>query len=99
MARLAIHTPPREASAPRPRHRTRLAQRQARLAWLLLLPTLAVVVFVALYPLLRTIYDSFTDARLGSTRPVHVIGLRNYTDLLRDTAFRQSVWVSVKFAF
>jgi trehalose/maltose transport system permease protein len=101
MAESALSTAPKEvtASAPRHHHQTRLAQRQARLAWLLLLPTLAVVVFIALYPLLRTVYDSFTDARLGSTRPVRFIGLRNYQDLLHDTAFRHSIWVSVKFAF
>ncbi len=99
MAESAARTGPQAATAPRRRHHSRLAERQARLAWLLLLPTLAVVAFVALYPLGRTVYDSFTDARLGSTRPVHFIGLRNYADLLRDTAFRRSVWVSVRFAF
>src|SRR5215469_9706345 len=100
MADSAVRTAPRQAtSASRGHHRSRLATRQARLAWLLLLPTLAVVAAVALYPLLRTVYDSFTNARLGSTRPVRFVGLQNYVDLLHDTAFRHSVWVSVKFAF
>jgi trehalose/maltose transport system permease protein len=85
-------------TAPRRRVHSQLAQRQARLAWLLLLPTLAIVAFIAAYPLGRTIYDSLTDARLGSTRAIHFVGLRNYQDLLRDTLFRHSIWVTVKFA-
>ncbi|NMA71665.1 MAG: sugar ABC transporter permease, partial [Firmicutes bacterium] len=44
---------------------TTLGARQARLAWILLLPTLAVLVGVALYPLVTTFYNSLTDARLG----------------------------------
>ncbi len=97
MAESAIRRAPRAASAPRARRHTQLAERQARLAWVLLLPTLAVVAIVAIYPLARTIYDSFTNARLASTRPTHFVGLRNYQDLLHDTAFLHSIWVTIKF--
>ena len=85
-------------AAPRRRSHGQLAQRQTRLAWVLLLPTLAIVAFIAAYPLGRTIYDSLTNARLGGTRPTHFVGLRNYQNLLRDTLFRHSIWVTVKFA-
>ncbi len=44
----------------RRRRKSRLQRRQARLGWLLLLPALAVVAFVAIYPLGKTIYQSFT---------------------------------------
>ena len=40
---------------------TKLQRRQTRLAWLLLVPSLAVVAFVAIYPLGKTVYQSFTD--------------------------------------
>ncbi len=80
------------------RRHTQLAERQARLAWLLLLPTIVVLAFIAVYPLGRTLYDSFTNARLGGTRPTHGVGLRNYQDLLHDSLFRHSIWVSIKFA-
>lgn len=74
-----------------------LIRSQTRLAWLLLTPTLAVVVLVALVPLVETIQLSFTDARLASTRPTQVVGLRNYLDLARDQAFLSSIGVTVQF--
>ena len=99
MAHSAVRPTTEIRAAPRGRRRhTQLAERQARLAWLLLLPTIAVLAFIAVYPLGRTLYDSFTNARLGGTRPTHAVGLRNYQDLLRDSLFRHSVLVSVKFA-
>lgn len=72
-------------------------QQQTRLAWWLLLPTLAIVVFVALYPLAQTIYQSFTDARLASGVAPKFIGLQNYSDLLRDLDFRRSILVTLQF--
>ncbi|CAA9587805.1 MAG: Maltodextrin ABC transporter, permease protein MdxF [uncultured Thermomicrobiales bacterium] len=72
-------------------------QQQTRLAWLLLLPTLAIVVFVALYPLAQTIYQSFTDARLASGVAPKFIGLQNYSDLVRDLDFRRSILVTLQF--
>jgi trehalose/maltose transport system permease protein len=99
MAHTAVRPTTEIRATPRGRHRhTQLSERQARLAWLLLLPTIAVLAFIAVYPLGRTLYDSFTNARLGSTRPTHGVGLQNYQDLLHDSLFRHSVWVSVKFA-
>lgn len=83
---------------PTPKHRaTTLQRRQARLAWMMLFPTLAVVAVVAFWPLIQTIYQSFTDARFNSTTPTHFIGLKNYSDLLQDTIFRQAIWVTIKF--
>ena len=70
---------------------------QARLAWLLLIPTLAGVAFVALVPLVETVRLSFTDARLASARPTSWVGLRNYLDLVQDRAFLDSIWLTVKF--
>jgi trehalose/maltose transport system permease protein len=90
-----VATPAR--SARRFRRRTKLQRRQTRLAWLLLLPALAVVAFVALYPLGKTIYQSFTDQEFLGTEPTKWIGLQNYKDLWHDTDFRHSVWVTIKF--
>src|ERR687885_468449 len=86
------------APAPRRRRRTGLQRRQARLGWLLLLPALAAVSFVALYPLGKTIYQSFTNQEfLAGIEPTKWVGLRNYRDLWHDTIFRDSVWTTVKF--
>ena len=68
------------------------------MAWLMLAPALAVVGFVALYPLAQTIYQSFTNEQfLAGLEPTKWIGLENYRNLLDDTIFRDAVWTTVKF--
>jgi len=75
-----------------------MQRRQTRLGWLLLLPALAVVAFVAIYPLGKTVYQSFTNQEfLAGIEPTKWVGLQNYRDLWHDTIFRQSVWETVKF--
>src|ERR687886_710895 len=87
------------APAPRRRRRrTGLQRRQTRLGWLLLLPALATVGFVALYPLGKTVYQSFTNEEfLAGIEPTKWVGLENYRDLWHDSVFRDSVWLTVKF--
>ena len=86
------------AATPRRRRRTGLQRRQTRLGWLLLLPALATVGFVALYPLGKTVYQSFTNEEfLAGIEPTKWVGLENYRDLWHDTVFRDSVWTTVKF--
>lgn len=75
-----------------------MQRERTRLAWLLLAPTIIVIIFVALWPLMQTFAYSFTDARLGSMRPVHFVGLRNYVDLLTDRRFLSSITLTVAFA-
>jgi trehalose/maltose transport system permease protein len=83
---------------PRRRRSTRLQRKQTLLAWTMLAPALALVAFVALYPLGQTIYDSFTNRQfLGGLQPTEFVGLQNYRDLVHDTIFRDSVVVTVKF--
>lgn len=76
---------------------SKLVEAQTRLAWILLAPSLLVVGLVALIPLLQTISQSFTNARLASERPVSFVGLTNYVNLLTDTDFLRSIWVTVQF--
>ena len=86
------------AARPRRRRRTRLQRRQTRLGWLLLLPALATVAFVAIYPLGKTVYQSFTNQEfLAGLEPTRWVGLDNYRDLWHDTLFRDSVVTTVKF--
>lgn len=70
---------------------------QTRLAWILLIPSLAIVGFIAIWPLIQTIYQSFTNAQFTAATPTKFVGLKNYTDLLSDTAFRSSVITTIKF--
>jgi trehalose/maltose transport system permease protein len=92
---------PEAASITRPRKRRRsaLQRKQTYLAWLLLLPALAAVGVVALYPLAQTFYYSFTDQQfLAGIEPTKWVGLENYKDLIHDPAFWDSVVLTVKFA-
>src|SRR6266702_5283688 len=87
---------PRPAAAvPRAKLTGGLAERQNGLAWALLAPSLVVVVLVAFVPLVQTIVQSFTDARLASAKPVNVVGLKNYLDLVRDSGFWNSIRVTL----
>ncbi len=86
-----------ETSAAATKHsRTALQTKQMQLAWLLMLPTVAVIVLVAAYPLGRTVYDSFTDATFGQA--THFIGWTNYYNLWNDSAFRDAVAETFKFS-
>jgi trehalose/maltose transport system permease protein len=75
--------------------------RRARTALYLLLPALFAIALVAGYPLLRTIYLSFTDYNISSGDEAHWVGLDNYWNvtedgvnvgLLADPAWWSSVW-------
>src|SRR6185312_10564314 len=82
----------------KPGRTSTLHSSQTRTAWLLLVPTLLVVTLVALVPLIQTIWYSFTNERLASVQPTDFVGLKNYRFLIHDTAFRDSIWVTVKFS-
>jgi trehalose/maltose transport system permease protein len=78
-----------------------LARRQARLAWLMLVPAIAVLLLVAVYPLGQTIYESFTDQQfLAGITPTQWVGFQNYHDLIfNDPDFRNAIWETLKFTF
>jgi trehalose/maltose transport system permease protein len=79
------------------RRRTGLQRRQTRLGWLLLAPALAVVGFVALYPLGKTVYQSFTNEEFLGLEPRKWVGIDNYRTLWHDTIFRDTVVLTIKF--
>jgi len=82
----------------RRRRRTKLQRRPTRLGWLLLVPALAVVAFVALYPLGKTVYQSFTNQEfLAGLEPTKWVGIDNYRTLWHDTIFRDTVVLTIKF--
>jgi len=58
-----------------------------RLAWILVAPSILVVVLVALYPLFQSFRLSFTNARFGSPRPEQYVGFDNYVRLFNDQVF------------
>jgi trehalose/maltose transport system permease protein len=95
-------TPAMPAAPPRRRRRrSALQRRQTVLAWILLVPALAVVAFVAFYPLGKTVYYSFTDQQfLAGLQPTKWLGFKNYfgaNGLIHDTDFKNSIVETVKF--
>jgi trehalose/maltose transport system permease protein len=82
----------------RRRRRSKLQSRQARIGWVLLIPALAVVALVAIYPLGKTIYYSFTNQEfLQGIEPTKWVGLENYRTLWHDSIFRHAIWETVRF--
>ncbi|MEM9602817.1 MAG: sugar ABC transporter permease [Pseudomonadota bacterium] len=63
-------------------------------------PAAVIIVITLLYPLGYMVYGSFRDwdpsQTIGET---DWVGLRNYVVLYGDPAFRESLWVTLKFAF
>ncbi|MBO6056246.1 MAG: sugar ABC transporter permease [Alphaproteobacteria bacterium] len=60
--------------------------------WLFLAPCLFALALCAGWPLLKTIYFSFTDAALDSLNDFQFIGIDNFVNLARD----QDWWIAVK---
>ena len=57
---------------------SRLARYRTRTAWLFLAPLLGVLLLVAGWPLLRSLWFSLTDADLATPETARFIGLENY---------------------
>ena len=94
-----------------PKGRSLSAQRKRAAFWFLV-PMLAALLFVAAWPLFRTIYFSFTDTSLTSLYDGKWIGFDNYLSYrqlssgkviwrgtLVDPAWWNAVWNTVRFAF
>ena len=80
---------------PQPGVRRRVWRRDTGTAILFLLPLLALVVALIVYPIYRAIWLSFTDKLVGY--PERFVGLKNYLYLIHDDAFRQVVRNSLVF--
>ncbi|MBM7345672.1 carbohydrate ABC transporter permease [Pantoea coffeiphila] len=55
-------------------------QRRSRVAWLLVAPAMLLLATVAGWPLLRTLFYSFTDAMLDTPDDYRFVGFANYLD-------------------
>ncbi|GLQ08425.1 trehalose/maltose ABC transporter permease [Devosia yakushimensis] len=96
----------------RPKIKSELMQQRVRAARWFLLPMMIALAVVAGWPLLRSIYFSFTDASLTNLYGAEWIGIGNYLTwrtldsgrtiyrgLLVDPAWWNAVWNTVRFAF
>jgi len=86
---------------------SQLTRHRARTAWLFLAPLLAVLLLVAGWPLLRSIWFSLTDADLSLLGGARFVGLENYLvrtgdawyGILADPQWWAAVWNTMYFAF
>lgn len=73
------------AEVPKRQPRSVLSKLEERTAYWLLLPSLLILVLIALYPLGQVFFLSFTNARFASAQPTEFVGLANYRNLLSLT--------------
>lgn len=66
-------------------------------AWIFLTPALAILFFVAGFPLLRTIWFSFTDATLDNLDSYGFANVFNYYYIFTDVLWWKAVLTTVKF--
>lgn len=74
-----------------------LAARKARTGWLYLLPTIAILLLITVYPLGRTIYLSFFEAGLRFPLNPKFVGLLNYQNLIADPVWWRAVLNTLVF--
>ena len=65
------------------------------LPWLMLAPSLLITFAVLIYPIWNGLRASLMNYRYG--KAVSYVGLDNYTRLLSDPQFLNSLWVTLKF--
>src|SRR5512140_1938312 len=82
---MAVQSPP-ISKAPRT-----LRQQDARTAWLLLAPSLLVLLGITLWPVLSTLYLSFFNAPTGLNQVRTFVGFGNYIQMLTDQTFQETV--------
>mgnify|MGYP001220149885 CR=1 FL=1 len=110
---MATETLGAATALPARRLRSELTQQRVRAARLFLIPMLVALAIVAGWPLLRSIYFSFTDASLNNLDAAEWYGFGNYLrwqvlessgniryrGLLVDPDWWNAVWNTVRFAF
>jgi len=77
--------------------RPTIALQRARTAWLFLAPLIIVLLFVAAWPLLRTVAFSLTDANLSDLTSWKFVGLANYIYLFQDPLWWRAVGNTLVF--
>ncbi len=92
--------------------KTKLEKERLRSAWVFLAPTMLVLLLTAGWPLFKTFYYGFTDAKLDGLDEGVFIGFENFlayidygkgegewTGVLADPLWWKSVWNTIRFSF
>ena len=77
--------------------RSTFGRQQEHLGWMLVLPSVLVVLLVAIYPLLMSFYYSTTNFRITRPDRMRSVGLENYRELFTDDVFINSLWNTTLF--
>lgn len=80
-----------------PKRQFSLRKQDARTAWLLLIPSLAVILGVTLWPIIYTFVLSFFYAPTGIHQVKTFIGLTNYLTMLKDPIFWETIGRTLYF--
>ncbi len=80
-----------------PKRGPSLRQQDARTAWLLLAPSLLVILGVTLWPVLSTFFLSFFNVSTGLNQARTFVGLGNYIDMLQDRTFWETIGRTLYF--
>jgi ABC-type sugar transport system permease subunit len=74
-----------------------LRQQDTRTAWLLLIPSLVVILGVTLWPIISTFSLSFFNAQSGINQERTFVGLGNYIAMFRDQNFWETIGRTLYF--
>ena len=74
-----------------------LRQQDARVAWLLVIPSLVVIPGVTLWPIISTFILSFLNAPTGINQARTFVGLENYLNMLGDQTFWETIGRTMYF--
>jgi ABC-type sugar transport system permease subunit len=88
---MAVNTPSM------PKRQLTLRQQDARTAWLLLIPSLLVILGVTLWPVISTFILSFFNAPTGINQVRTFVGFGNYLDMLKDQTFWDTIGRTLYF--
>ncbi len=80
-----------------PKVKLTLRQQDVRTAWLLLIPSLLVILSVTLWPILSTFIMSFYNVPGGLISTRTFVGLGNYLDMLNDQTFWETIGRTLYF--
>ncbi|TRZ45451.1 sugar ABC transporter permease [bacterium] len=80
-----------------PKLRLSLRKQDARFAWLLLAPSILVILGVTLWPIISTFILSFYDVHTGLNQVRTFVGFGNYIDMLKDQTFWDTVGRTIYF--
>jgi ABC-type sugar transport system permease subunit len=79
------------------KRRPTLRQQEARIAWLLLAPSLLIMLGVTLWPVISTFILSFFHVPTGINQVRTFVGFANYLEMLRDRLFWETIGRTIYF--